>query len=137
MINIAWNIRGMNDSSKQQEINRIIKSHNVYIIVIHESRVKRKNKERVIKKQGRKWSWVHNYCFSHKRRIWVGWDANHVNVSVSYVLEQVISVEISDKIKKYIFHYFLYLWITLNQDKRILWQDLQCIRFAIGGKWVF
>lgn len=40
-----------------------------------ETRIRLPNKAKAIKRLGPNWSWSHNYEFSPKGRIWVGWKA--------------------------------------------------------------
>lgn len=39
---LAWNVRGLNKASKQEEVARFISSHNISLFGLLESKVKRK-----------------------------------------------------------------------------------------------
>lgn len=62
------------------EVKKLIAKHNVSICYLLETRVKQVKLGKVVGKMGRQWKWAHNYSFSHKGRIWVGWNIDYAQL---------------------------------------------------------
>lgn len=79
---VSWNIRGLNKSYKQNEMQRYIKEHNISILDIIEHRVQEKYSQKIIQKIAPKWEWCANYDSGDKGRIWVIWDPNKIKFTM-------------------------------------------------------
>lgn len=84
---LSCNVRGLNDPSKLIELRHLIGMHRVRIVCLIETRVKESNMGKITRRMGKSWSWVHNYEYSHKRKLWVGWNMEHNTINVSSVSE--------------------------------------------------
>lgn len=78
----SWNVRGFKDPNKMKAMKQLVKKHKIQVITLIETKVREGNGEKVKKNLGNRWNWSHNYLFSHKGRLWVGWDSPYVNVIV-------------------------------------------------------
>lgn len=95
----TWNCGGFNDPTKLVELKRLISVNRIQVFGLLETREKVKNIDRICHKVARGWKWCHNYQYSSKGRIWVGWDTNKVQVQV-----QVVSVSEQFTVRFQILH---------------------------------
>ena len=62
MISIScWNIRGLNDSFKQEEIKKLIRGQQLDLMSIIETKVRLVNKNRIMENLFRNWDTLDNY----------------------------------------------------------------------------
>jgi hypothetical protein len=84
MIIGCWNVRGLNDPIKHSELRRLIHQERMAFFGLVETQVRDRNKDN--------WSFLYNYDFSCRGRIWVCWNANVVKVDVLGMSDQAIHV---------------------------------------------
>ncbi|XP_022030984.1 uncharacterized protein LOC110931923 [Helianthus annuus] len=79
----VWNIRGLNLTLKQREVQMLISEKRLKVCAILESHVSVSNLGRVCKNVFRSWDWTSNgACCSRGTRIIVGWDNSVVDLMV-------------------------------------------------------
>lgn len=61
MIVCTCNVRGLNNPAKLGEIKNFMGKHQISLMALLETRVKIHNKDKILKKFGNRWNWVHNY----------------------------------------------------------------------------
>ncbi|GAV93114.1 Exo_endo_phos domain-containing protein, partial [Cephalotus follicularis] len=86
----CWNIRGLNDSTKQREVKSLILKYNVALLGILETRVRAANKEKVARSFGRGWRVATNHSQSLLGRIWILWNPSIVKFTVEHISHQAI-----------------------------------------------
>lgn len=79
---LAWTIRGLNNSSKQNEVRNFIKSHNIKLFSLLETRVKMKNLGKMYSNLCSGWCFTHNLSCHENGRIMVGWCLNSFSVNI-------------------------------------------------------
>ncbi|XP_048491303.1 uncharacterized protein LOC125492655 [Beta vulgaris subsp. vulgaris] len=62
-----------------------------------ETRVKAHNKDKVLKKFGNTWNWVHKYEASDRGRIWIAWNPTVVTLQIIHKSAQIIHCCVTDK----------------------------------------
>ena len=82
MIIECWNVRGLNDPIKHSALRELIHQERITLFGLVETRVRDKNKDNVSQLLLRSWSFLYNYAFSCRGRIWVCWNADTVKVDV-------------------------------------------------------
>uniref|UniRef100_A0A2K2AH39 Uncharacterized protein n=1 Tax=Populus trichocarpa TaxID=3694 RepID=A0A2K2AH39_POPTR len=87
--------RGLNDPIKHSELRRLIHQERITLFGLVETRVKDKNKDNVSQFLLRSWSFLYNYDFSCRGRIWVCWNADTVKVDVFGMSDQAIHVSVT------------------------------------------
>ncbi|KAI5568972.1 hypothetical protein BDE02_12G048300 [Populus trichocarpa] len=87
--------RGLNDPIKHSELRRLIHQERIALFGLVETRVKDKNKDNVSQLLLRSWSFLYNYDFSCRGRIWVCWNADTVKVDVFGMSDQAIHVYVT------------------------------------------
>lgn len=80
---LSWNVRGLNEPLKIKEVKQVIQHHLVNNCALFETRVRSTNCLKVQKKFGDQWSWVNNYDYSPRGRIWFGWNPGELTVNVT------------------------------------------------------
>ncbi|KAK9665887.1 hypothetical protein RND81_14G143200 [Saponaria officinalis] len=87
----AWNIRGLNAPSKQQELRSFLLLHKVDLVGILETRVKEHNALGVQRKVfPRGWKLVSNYQCHPNGRIWVAWRSARVHLDILGIYDQLV-----------------------------------------------
>ncbi|KAL9244485.1 hypothetical protein vseg_018259 [Gypsophila vaccaria] len=75
MVNIGfWNVRGLNSSAKQKEINWFLRNNKVELFGLLETRVRKHNLNKVLLNFDNKWSISTNYSNHPGGRIWFLWN---------------------------------------------------------------
>lgn len=78
----TWNIRGLNDLSKQREIRSLVSRLNIHLFCIIETRVKFAKSALTQKAMLSGWEFVSNYNLHYLGRIWICWNKNVLDVAV-------------------------------------------------------
>lgn len=91
---VTWNIKGLNDLSKQREIRSLVKGLKLQVICIIDTRVKSGKVDRIKETILLGWGFVSNYEFHHLGRIWVCWNIPEVKVGMISKSEHVISCKL-------------------------------------------
>ncbi|XP_021747410.1 uncharacterized protein LOC110713262 [Chenopodium quinoa] len=93
MIICSWNVRGLNDPGRVTNVKRLLRNHSIEVIGLLETKVKQGKFKILQKKFGLSWSWVDNYSYSQKGRIWVGWNSDVLNLDVLTVMSSLFNVQ--------------------------------------------
>jgi hypothetical protein len=95
MIIGCWNVRGLNYPIKHSELLQLIHQERIALFGLVETRVRDRNKDKVSQLLLSNWSFLYNYDFSCRGRIWVCWNADVVKVDVFGMLDQAIHVSVT------------------------------------------
>ena len=94
MIISCWNIRGLNQPSKQTEVAKFIYENNLDILGIIETKVRQVNEAFIKSKCFNQWDFVTNSSPTNVGRIWIGWNSDKLNLNVLKTTSQLIHVSI-------------------------------------------
>ena len=121
----SWNIRGMNQSPKQNEVRQVISENQLSIFAILESHVSQSRLQELCIKVFKGWDWTSNGSFcSSGTRIVLGWNVDVVDLNVVAMTDQVIHTFIRFKEdKKGLFCSFVYAHNRYTRRKT-LWDNL-------------
>ena len=127
-----WNIRGLNNPSKQHEIVKFVLSNHIDVLGIIESKVRIPNQVKIQRSFLPSWKFVTNSLPNSVDRIWVGWNPDNVNLHVTINTQQMIhatitSIDLSIQLDAS----FIYGYNTI-QDRRALWRDMRLVSSSIG-----
>ncbi|GJY71047.1 uncharacterized protein Tco_0474750 [Tanacetum coccineum] len=121
----AWNIRGMNQTPKQNEVRQVISENNLCVCAILESHVTSSRLDKLCLRVFKHWTWTSNGVMCVKdSRIILGWNPDIVDIVIISSSDQVMHTGIYFKAdKKEMFCSFVY---THNryQHRRELWNNL-------------
>ncbi|XP_021979680.1 uncharacterized protein LOC110875789 [Helianthus annuus] len=122
---LTWNIRGLNQPLKQNEVRLMLSENKVSVCAILESHVEVANLERVCKKVFRNWSWTSNGGLCDRgARVILGWNSDIVDVMILSQSDQVIHAQLWSKTgNTSVFGSFVYAK-NKYQDRRALWENL-------------
>ncbi|GMJ15706.1 hypothetical protein HRI_005239800 [Hibiscus trionum] len=132
MIICTWNVRGMNNPLKQDEIVRRMYSLKVDFVCLLETRVKKDSAQVILRRKFRGWNWLANYDSAYNGRIWLLW-RDGIRFDLLSAMDQGMHgiVHCGD------FSFFLsaiYGWNDSIQ-RRGLWSFLEGVKPS-GGPWI-
>lgn len=85
-----WNIWGMVNPIRHAEVRRFMSSNNLCLVDLLETKVPQSLFDPISSSFLAGWSWVANYDFAPRGRIWVGWNPKFINFEVSAINSQAI-----------------------------------------------
>ena len=80
MIISSWNIRGLNQPSKQLEVAKLIFNYYIDIMGLLETKVSQENEPFIKNKCFKNWDFISNSSPSTVGRIWVGWNSSKIHL---------------------------------------------------------
>src|SRR4051812_35441825 len=118
---LFWNVRGLNDPSKQYQLKRYLKSFNGNIICLLETHVQQDKMDSVVKLLRPGWVAIENYPFSPLGRVWILHN-DEVVISVLRSSSQAIHCHVfSIPLQRYFFLSVIYASNNAS-ERRSLWQ---------------
>ena len=125
---LAWNVRGLNKLSKQQEVRKFISSHNIKFFSLLETRVKIPNMGILYQNVCDDWCFTTNSCITDRGRIVVAWRAEVFTLDVLMVTAQMIHCRI-DPVGPQPWFYCSFVYGYNERNAReALWKDLGGIK---------
>ena len=79
---LTWNVRGLNKVSKQTEVARFIANHNVSLLSLLETKVKRQGLGGLYQRLCPAWCFTHNLDWHKGGRIIVAWKSDLISVNI-------------------------------------------------------
>lgn len=131
MIIASWNVRGLNDPNKVADLKKFFSLHQVTVVGLMETRVRKQNEQKIQKRLGSHWKWLTNIHFSPKGRIWVGWNPSLISLEVLEIHEQFIHCLVKSldwTVQIYVT--FVY-GLNALEGRHALWKDTQ--KLSVGN----
>jgi len=113
-----------NDPIKHSALRRLIHQERITLFGLVETRVRSKNKDNVSQLLLRNWSFLYNYDFSSRGRIWVCWNANTVKVDVLGMSDQAIHVSVTILATNICFNTSIIYGDNNASLREALWSDI-------------
>ena len=124
MSGFFWNIRGFNKSIKHSVVRDWIKQGAFQFGCVLETRVKESKSMQITSSVFRNWSFISNYEYSRRGRIWEVWGPK-VRVTPCFKSGQVITCSVLlEGMVDEIFCSFIYASNSMEERKE-LWEDLK------------
>lgn len=125
MIKIAsWNIRGLNNPSKQEDVKIFLKTSNVGLVAFLETKVSLPNLAEVVHRKCLGWDWTHNAETNKRGRLLICWKPIHYQFQALHRTNQLIHGEVTQLVTKKRF-YITFVYGFNHEDQRIpLWEDI-------------
>ncbi|XP_056698287.1 uncharacterized protein [Spinacia oleracea] len=120
----TWNIRGLNEPLKANEVRRFLNNHSIHVVALLETRVRLGNKEKVQKRFGGVWTWFCNYPHSPKGRIWVGWRTADVDLQILSSSSQNVHCWIHTKDHRFSSFFTAVYGLHSVGHRQALWDEL-------------
>lgn len=105
---IAWNLRGLNKSSKQLEVVKTLHSHQIGLFGLLETKVKRHGLGLFYQLLSPNWCLTDNLHWHKGGRIIVGWNQDVYRVDIVECTSQLIHVKVTPIIGEVFFCSFVY-----------------------------
>lgn len=134
-----WNTRGINTKERRQDLKDQLYRLKPSFVGLVETKVKEHNSFRITRSLPQDWSFVNNYSYSPRGRIWIAWDTSLWDCKVINSSAQQITMNCSNKGG-------LHLGITVvyganfKSQRLNLWNELSTISdlfadipWAVGG----
>ncbi|XP_074315473.1 uncharacterized protein LOC141651673 [Silene latifolia] len=131
-----WNIRGLNNPTKQLEIKRFLSQNKVGICGLLETKSKFKNWNKVRVNLCDDWSICTNSSLHKGRRIWLIWDPNAFEVEVYDVTVQSIHTKVLDKARRKLFWFTVVYGLNKQAERIPLWDSLRHYCNNVRGPWL-
>ncbi|XP_048496207.1 uncharacterized protein LOC125495509 [Beta vulgaris subsp. vulgaris] len=132
---LSWNVRGLNNKTKQIEVRNFISSHNVKLFGLLETRVKAPNLGSVYNNVCSGWCFSHNLSCHKNGRILIGWCPNSFTVDILQVNSQYIHCKIRTKEGMEFKCTFVYGFNDAH-SREILWSGLKRLAQQPEEPWV-
>ncbi|XP_074315441.1 uncharacterized protein LOC141651640 [Silene latifolia] len=131
-----WNIRGINNPSKQKHVKWFLHTNHVGLFGLLETKVKPWSLNSVRTNVCNGWSVSKNTSWHNGGRIWVLWNPSIFQVQFLHYSAQLIDMEVLDFTSNFRFYCtFVYAFNGIN-ERTPLWEDLQQFSQQIVAPWV-
>ncbi|XP_019240335.1 PREDICTED: uncharacterized protein LOC109220328 [Nicotiana attenuata] len=136
MIVSSWNIRGLNKPFKQIELKAFLFEHKIALLGCLETKIKPRSVTKVKEKFNREWKVYSDEAINERRRIWILWKEQLVQVNITLASDQLVHCKVRDKSTHNTFEItFVYGKNTVT-ERRNLWDQLRKIRSNIQEAWL-
>ncbi|XP_019224481.1 PREDICTED: uncharacterized protein LOC109206146 [Nicotiana attenuata] len=133
---LFWNVRGVNKRYKQKELANYIKSKNVKIAGLMETRVKEHNFKRVTKAIAPDWEGINNYQYAQNGRVWVLWDPRWYSVKLLKAGDQYVHCQITDNVGKIDCLITVVYGHNTIEQRKALWAEVHKMAANITTPWL-
>ncbi|PWA38865.1 hypothetical protein CTI12_AA572810 [Artemisia annua] len=130
----TWNIRGMCNEIKQNEVMKFIENEKVQVCAVIETHLKTKSITKVCDRVFGNWNWISNVVHSPTCcRIVVRWNNSVVNVMVLNSCNQEILCLVETVDKRLRFYCSFVYASNSTVERRILWRQLMMNKNVLQG----
>ena len=121
----TWNIRGLNSSHKQIEVDKLIKDNKLDLICLVETKIRRNNLENVKSMCFYQWEYVHNCPMEGGvARVIVGWNPKILSIEVVGTQRQALFCNVNIIGTNYSFYATFIYGDNMTENRRSLWDFL-------------
>ncbi|XP_022023605.1 uncharacterized protein LOC110923858 [Helianthus annuus] len=122
----AWNVRGLNHTLKQKEVQKFVRDNSLQVLAILESHVQVANLEKVCKKVFNNWDWTSNGTLCDKgTRVIVGCNVDNVELVVLHATNQVVHVQVRFKKDNAMVNVSFVYASNNEKERKQLWESLK------------
>lgn len=131
-----WNVRGLNNSTRKNEVKNFLKKNKINLLALMETKVRSINFEHINKIMGRDFKTITNACIvDGPDRIWVCWNTNLWDVTILKLHDQYIHTKAKNTGGLEIYFTAVY-GRPKPEEREILWSDLGSLKPSIKGPWI-
>ncbi|XP_074300092.1 uncharacterized protein LOC141631303 [Silene latifolia] len=132
----VWNVRGMNNPTKQQEIKRSLLLNKVGLCGLLETKIRSSNGNKVKNNLGDHWAICTNSTLHRGGRIWLLWEPTAYDINILDVQIQSIHFQVIDKIRRKNFWMTVVYGLNKAAERIPLWDSLRNYHSMIQGPWI-
>ncbi|KAL9233090.1 hypothetical protein vseg_008128 [Gypsophila vaccaria] len=129
-----WNVRGMNNSRKQNDINFFLHNKEIGLFGLIETKVKN-NAMAPVQSKFKQWCVSTNNGYHKGGRIWIVWKPQVYRVQFLEYNAQYIHMKIESLMRRQSFYYTVIYAFNNAQDRLPLWHQLRRLAAMISGPW--
>lgn len=133
---IIWNIRGINKWYKRKELKNYLKTKNIKLAGIIETRVKENKAREVSHHIAPGWEMINNYNAKVNGRIWVIWDSNYYTVKLIKAEVQVVHCTVTNARNDEEYAISIVYGYNRVEKRRQLWDNLKQIDQMTTIPWI-
>jgi hypothetical protein len=130
---LSWNIRGLNKAFKQKEVKKLVRSLNISILCLVETKIRKEKMDRIVATMVPGWETLHNYSAHCYGRIWICWDPGIVNLEEIDIQEQIITCRVHPSSGKDPRLLSAIYGANQGTDRRKLLLNLELIKRSFGS----
>ena len=128
MINISsWNVRGLNQTHKQDEVRRFISANRLSLLGILETKVSSGRKDQLARKLLPNWTFLYNYSNNSNGRIWAAWDPAILSIQLLYSSPQLMHLSVLLRESQQQILVSLVYALNSAHERVPLWEDLNSV----------
>ncbi|XP_062104406.1 uncharacterized protein LOC133815604 [Humulus lupulus] len=133
---MAWNVQGLNNPNKQNEIKYLISNKKIGLVGLLETRVKTQKLGEVYIRMFARWCFSSNNAWHKGGRIIISWNPAMFQVDIRKCSSQMIHLEVKtgDRHEGFLIT-FVYAFNDAN-GRNLLWRDLKGLASRIRQPWV-
>ncbi|GAV92781.1 Exo_endo_phos domain-containing protein [Cephalotus follicularis] len=132
----TWNVRGLNDPSKHNEVRHFLRSNNISLFGLLESKVRFHNQDKVVRGINKHWLYTSNHNASLSGRVVVVWNPSALHFDPFLITEQAIHGRVTITNNVVVFVSFVYGLCDRNARKT-LWGELaHCADICRNEPWI-
>lgn len=136
MINLgAWNVKGHNKANKQLEVARFLSNHNISLIGLLETKIKRAGLGALYLRVFSGWCITSNIAWHDGGRIIVGWRSEDIQIDIIQCDSQFIHLMGVPKTENSFHCTFVYGSSAIHERKK-LFMSLQELSTCIKTPWI-
>lgn len=124
MTGFFWNVRGFNKNSKHRVVSDWIHNKGLQFGGLLETRVKESKSAQIVSSVFQGWSFINNYEFSRKDKIWVLW-SSQVRLTPVFKSDQIITVSVMLEGEKEEFLCSFVYAENSSEKRKELWRDIK------------
>ncbi|KAK9705648.1 hypothetical protein RND81_07G073300 [Saponaria officinalis] len=136
MIFSSWNIRGLNDPLKQQEVMSLLQHCRIDVLGLVETRVKLRRSEGIIKGRFPAYQVICNYDSHSNGRIWVLGRKSSVHLEVLAPSSQFVHTKVTHLTIRACFFATVVYGSNSGEHRRALWRGLAYLSRSVGIWWL-
>ena len=136
MIIGSWNIRGLNEPYKQDEVRSWVRVNRIFLFGLNETRVRPSSGSRITRSLMRGWKSINNYNHHSNGRIWILWDPSVVDIDMIYSTSQVIHVTVLLIQKQISFQVSFIYGLNSYTERLPLWRCIRQTARVMDSPWM-
>ncbi|XP_062079870.1 uncharacterized protein LOC133784591 [Humulus lupulus] len=133
---MSWNVRGINNRHKQEEVKQMIFSMKVGLVGLLETKIQTQNLGSVFVNMFRGWCLSTNNAWHKGGRIMISWNPGVFTVNILQCTSQLMHLEVTTMAGKECFLVTFVYALNEEQGRISLWNDLKDIALKGSGPWI-
>lgn len=131
---LIWNIRGLNSTPKQRELQLLSTRNNLGFMALLETKLNKQALSHCHKRFFASWQSLDNCSPDSKGRIWIMWNMGEFEVQLLHQTNQLMHLQVKLLALHRLCTFTVIYASNQPQQRLILWEDLR--RLVPGGPWI-